>query len=385
MTSNQFLLNENLHCFGQPVRQIFTHMNTVLPVSRRRLFSAAQVSARLLSLALLAALLLPLRLQAGMEEMANAANNFLTALTDEQRAVAVYEVKSDERLNWHFIPKNDRKGLQFKDMTPAQRNLAHALLASGLSQRGYGQAMTIMSLEDILHELEKNKVPPGPTRDPERYYLTIFGKPGPKGAWGWRVEGHHLSQNFTIVDGHEVSATPSFMGTNPAEVRTGPRKGLRVLGVEEDLGRQLIKSLSPDLSKLALIDVKAPKDVITLAEKKVKALDSVGVPYAKLNADQKAQLLKLIKQYLYRCRPEIADQDLAKIEKAGFDKILFAWAGGLELGDGHYYRVQGPTFLLEYDNTQNDANHVHAVWRDFENDFGVDILRLHYAQVPHEK
>lgn len=320
-----------------------------------------------------------IRSEIAANEMAAAARNFLAALTPEQRAAAVYEVKDPERLNWHFIPKNDRKGIQFKDLTPEQRHLAQALLASGLSQRGYAQALTIMSLEAILHEMEKSRTKPGAVRDPERYYLTLFGKPGAKDAWGWRVEGHHLSVNFTLADGG-AATTPSFMGTNPAEVKDGPRQGLRVLAEEEDLGRQLVKSLRPDQKPLAILAGPAPKDIVTAAERKVTPLEFVGLSAARMTKDQSALLRRLIEQYVRRVRAEIADQELAKIQKAGFEKITFAWAGSLEHGQGHYYRVQGPTFLLEYDNTQNNANHVHAVWRDFSSDFGEDLLRKHYEQ-----
>lgn len=321
-------------------------------------------------------LISPLRANPAIEEMASAANNLLATLSPEQKAKASFGLKDDQRKDWHFIPKA-RKGLTFKEMTPAQNRLAYALLASGLSQRAFIKATTIMSLEQILLELEQGK---GPARDPEVYYVSIFGQPGEKETWGWRVEGHHLSLNFTVVDGKEVAATPSFFGTNPAKVQSGPRQGLRVLGQEEDLGRSLIKSLNASLRQTAIITNVAPKDIFTAAERKVKALDAVGVPASKLNGEQAALLRKIIREYVERVRPEVAEVDLKKIEKAGFKNILFAWAGGTEPGEGHYYRVQGPTFLLEYDNTQNNNNHVHAVWRDFENDFGDDLLRRHYEQ-----
>ena len=358
----------------------FCAMNTTALLETHCPFILARRGVTILLALAIAPLLAPsIHADTAGDEMAAAASNFLAALTPEQRATATYELKNEERLNWHFIPKNDRKGIQFKDLTPEQRNLAHALLASGLSQRGYGQAVTIMSLEAILNELEKSRGKPGATRDPERYYLTIFGQPGAKSVWGWRVEGHHLSVNFTLANG-AAAATPSFMGTNPADVKDGPRKGLRVLALEEDLGRQLVKSLNADQRQAAIIADKAPKDIITAAERKVTPLEAAGLSAARMTKDQAAVLRRLIEQYVRRDRAEIADQDLARIQQAGFDKILFAWAGGLERGQGHYYRVQGPTFLLEYDNTQNDNNHVHAAWRDFANDFGEDLLRKHYEQ-----
>jgi len=314
------------------------------------------------------------------EEMAAAATKFLDALTPPQRAKAVFDFKSDERPNWFFIPKV-RQGLTIKEMTPAQRILAHALLRTGLSAMGYEKATNIMSLEPILKELEAGRG--AMVRDGELYYFSIFGKPEPAGTWSWRVEGHHCSQNFTIVKGEFFSGTPSFLGTNPAEVRQGPRKGLRVLAEDEDLGRALVKSLNQAQRKSAIYEATAPKEVITSNKRKVLPLETVGVPATELTQDQKGQLQSLVKAYVNRLRGELAELDMKKIDKAGWDKVYFAWAGGLEKGDPHYYRVQGPTFLIEYDNTQNDANHIHAVWRDFNNDFGEDLLRQHYAAEPH--
>ncbi|PYK98131.1 MAG: hypothetical protein DME19_13670 [Verrucomicrobia bacterium] len=315
------------------------------------------------------------------EEMAMAADNFLATLTPEQTAKATYPVNANERFNWHFIPR-ERKGLPLKEMKPEQKHLAHALLSTALSHRGYLKASTIMSLEQVLRDLEQGK---GPARDPELYFVTIFGKPDAKGTWGWRVEVHHLSLNFMLAEGKEISVTPSFLGSNPGEVRAGPRNGLRVLGAEEDLARQLVKSLNDEQKKAAIYTNSAPREIITGNDRKAKALMPMGIPAAKLNKAQSGLLWQIIREYVFRYRPEIADQDLKKIEKAGTKNLFFAWAGGVEPKKGHYYRVQGPTFLMEYDNTQNDANHIHAVWRDFERDFGDDLLREHYERVPHAK
>lgn len=315
-----------------------------------------------------------------VDEMAAAANTFLESLQPGQAEKASFKLKDDERQNWHFIPKA-RKGLPIKEMTEEQRPLAMKLLRSGLSDHGYRKATTVISLETILRELE------GPnsrmTRDPELYYLSIFGKPDAKGTWGWRVEGHHLSVNFTIVNGQYVAGTPSFFGSNPAEVRQGPHKGTRALADEEDTGRQLVKTLTAQQREQAIFDKTAPKDIFTMAERRVQPLEQKGIAAAKLDGEQKATLLRLIQAYLGRNRPDLAREDLRKIQEAGVDKIYFAWAGATEKGQGHYYRVQGPTFLLEYDNTQNNANHIHAVWRDFENDFGEDLLKKHYQETPH--
>ena len=309
------------------------------------------------------------------EDMVEAAQAFLAALPEEKRAKAVFELKDEERFNWHFVPKA-RKGLSYKEMEPHQRVLANALLSSGLSHKGYFKASTIMSLEQILKETERGG---GPTRDPEGYYVSIFGKPESHGYWAWRFEGHHLALNFTIA-GHDVAVTPSFMGTNPGEVREGPRKGLRVLGREEDIARELVKSLNAEQQKVAIYTNKAPSDIITGADRKARILEPKGIAKARLNEEQQELLVTLIEEYLYRARPEIAAAEMKEVMGAGPEQIHFAWGGSTEPRQGHYYRVQGPTFLLEYDNTQNNANHVHAVWRDLKNDFGEDILRQHYEE-----
>lgn len=302
-----------------------------------------------------------------------AAKTLLAALTEEQAAKAKFEWTSEERFNWHFIPK-ERKGLPIKEMTPAQQGLAFGLLGSTLSQRGFLKATTVMSLEQILLEMEKGS---GPKRDPELYFVSIFGEPGAK-TWAWRFEGHHMSFNFTLAGDKILSGTPSFYGTNPGEVKTGPRKGLRVLDREEDLGRKLVKSLNAEQQKVAIYTNKAPADIITAADRKARLLSPDGLALSKMESAQKDTLWELVKEYAYRYREDAARENLEKIRATSSDKIFFAWGGGTERGEPHYYRVQGPTFLIEYDNTQNNANHVHAVMRNLENDFGEDLLKQHY-------
>jgi hypothetical protein len=319
-----------------------------------------------------------LRAHESAEDMVAAAKGFLANLTDEQKAKATYELTDAEREHWVFIPQpfegeGQRKGLTIKEMRPDQRHLAYALLSTGLSHRGYMTALNIMSLEQVLWEMENH----APKRDTLMYYVTIFGEPGSK-AWGWRVEGHHLSTNFTVADGKVVSGTPIFFASNPGEVREGPRAGLRVLAGEEDVARELVKSLSDEQKGKAVIGTTAPDEILTSNETKISALEGGGVPFSELSSEQAETLRKLIGVYVHRLRTDVADDELAAIEAAGMDKIVFAWMGGLEKGDPHYYRVQGPTFLLEYANTQNNANHVHAAWRDFDGDFGRDVLREHY-------
>ena len=316
--------------------------------------------------------------------MAAAARDFLNNLTEEQRAKATFSLDDPERKDWHFIPKpfqgeGVRGGLPLKDLRPDQRHLAYALLSTGLSRKGFSTALQIMSLEQVLWEIEQ-----APKRDSSMYYVSIFGKPGEK-TWGWRVEGHHLSTNFTIAGGKVVAGTPVFFASNPAEVLDGPRKGLRVLAGEEDAARTLMKSLDEPKRKQALIMDKAPRDILTSADQKVDPLQGGGLAYGKMNETQQQQIRDLIDVYLNRLHKTVAAGEWKQIKEAGLEKIVFAWAGGLEKNQPHYYRVQGPTFLLEYANTQNGANHVHAVWRDFAGDFGEDLLRKHYAEYHRSK
>lgn len=313
--------------------------------------------------------------------MAAAADKFLAALDDAQRARASFPFQDEERRNWHFIPR-DRRGLPIKEMKPVQRTLALGLLRASLSEHGFAKATNIMSLELILRDLEG--VGARFDRNPELYYFSVFGRPLGEPPWGFRVEGHHLAVNVTVAGGHAVAVTPSFFGSNPAEVRRGPRHGLRVLAEEEDAARMLLKSLDAGQRRIAIVSTNAPADIITSNQRKVTALAPVGLLGSRLSLEQKAQMINLISSYVRRFRAELADEDLRKIQKAGIEQVRFAWYGSPDIGARHYYRVQGPTFLLEYDNTQNDANHIHAVWRDFNNDFGDDLLRQHYEQSPHD-
>jgi hypothetical protein len=310
-------------------------------------------------------------------EMAKAAGAFLASLTPEQKAQATFPFESDakgERVNWHFIPR-ERKGLPLKDMTEPQVALARALLKTGLSDDGYKKAETIQSLEAILREMEKDTTG---KRDPMKYFVSVFGTPGEK-VWGWRWEGHHQSFNYTSAGDAAPSMTPSFFGTNPGEVREGDRKGLRVLGLEEDLGRSLVKSLNEEQRKIAVMPGDAPKEIFN-DPKRPDPTKPEGIPASKMTDDQRATLVKIIKLYLFRARPDVAAEEFAKIEKAGAGNVHFAWAGGFELGQPHYYRIQNTAFVLEYDNTQNNANHVHSIWRDFANDFGLDLLKQHVSE-----
>ncbi|MCB1276416.1 DUF3500 domain-containing protein [Prosthecobacter sp.] len=342
---------------------------------------AQRLAAPFFSLCLALSSVTPCEAHDAGTQMSAIANVFLSALSAEQKSKASFEFGSEERENWHFIPR-ERKGLPMKEMSPQQRLLAHALLNTGLSFRGSAKAVTIMSLEEVLYQIEGaeelKRAATREKRDPEKYFFSIFGEPADKGTWGWRVEGHHLSLNFTIKDGQMLRATPSFMGSNPGEIRQGPLTGLRVLAVEEELGRELVKSLTPEQFKAAFVATEAPKEMITAAEHKVNPLSPAGLADSELNEKQKGMLARLIAEYIDRLRPEIAEAAREEIKNSG--TVYFAWAGGRERGEPHYYRVQGKTFLLEYDNTQNDANHVHSVWRSFDGDFGRDLLGEHLKQ-----
>ncbi len=326
--------------------------------------------------------------------MSTAASRFLASLTPEQRQKATFAFDADERLRWHFVPAETypRKGLTIKEMTAAQRKAAHDLLKAGLSQRGYLTATSIMDLETVLGALESAQraaaaQPPRGTplvRDPERYFFSVFGNPSGKDPWGWRIEGHHVSLHFSVVNGTLVASTPTFFGSNPAEVREGPKKGLRILGAEEDAARALLHALDAARREKAIVEKTAPADMLTVANVDIKPLSPAGLTADAMTAPQRELLMKLIDVYTGFMAPDLAADRQARLKKAGIEKIGFAWAGETEKGKKHYYRVQGPTFLIEYDNTQNDGNHIHSVWRDFNGDFGRDLLREHLKSTPHE-
>lgn len=311
--------------------------------------------------------------------MADAANAFLSSLTSDQRSKAVIAFDDDERMNWHYVPRS-RKGISLKEMNEKQRALAREFLKSGLSQRGYLKASTIIELEKILYEMEGSSA-----RDRELYYFTIFGTPGNKNAWAWRVEGHHLSLNFTVVNCTMVATAPSFLGANPAEVRSGAMRGTRALAGEDDKARELVQSLDNNQRKIAIFRSDPYSEIQTRDDEQVKPLEPVGIVASQLNDRQRELLLQLLQEYASTLEPALAAERIKKLHDAGIEKIRFGWAGGIEKGQPNYYRIQGPTFLVEFDNTQDNANHTHTVWRDFEGDFGRDLLREHYRNSPHHR
>ena len=317
--------------------------------------------------------------------MQKAAIQFLDSLSADQKAKASFPFDSDERLRWHFIPNEmfPRKGLMIKDMNEAQRRLAHDLLRSGLSARGYLKVTSIIELEDILKAIETGGKM---ARNKEEYLFSVFGTPAAKGRWGWRVEGHHISLRFAVVDGavsNNVATSPTFLGSNPAEVQEGPKKGQRVLADEEDAARALVLALPGNLQQQAIVNAVAPGDILTMNKNDITPLPDQGVAYGAMGSPQQALFTKLIEAYTSNMEADIAAERMAKIKSAGIDKVRFAWLGETDKGKKHYYSVQGPTFLIEYDNTQNNGNHIHSVWRDFNGDFGRDTLREHLREVVH--
>jgi hypothetical protein len=282
-----------------------------------------------------------------------------------------------QRLDWHFIPKDARKGLQIKDMDDAQRQATHQLLQGLLSQVGYDKATQIMHLENVLHEYESAR---GPIRDPLRYFVTFFDQPTADGRWGVSFEGHHLSLNYVLDGGRVISSSPQVFATNPAimkgENKSGVAVGTRILDKEETLAFELVNSLSDQQRQVAVIADRAPREILSAATPQVPRQEPAGIAAGQLAADQKTLLFRLIDAYIDAMPQEVAQQRRQDIEQAGRDAVQFAWAGSLKPGVGHYYRIQGPTFWIELVNTQpdamgNPANHVHSIWRDPRGDFAL--------------
>ena len=310
--------------------------------------------------------------------MAAAADAFIGTLSADQRDQGTWEMDAEQRFDWHFIPR-ERYGVLLKDMNPEQRIAGHGLLQSVLSSQGYLKATGVMQLEGILGVIEGRPE----RRDPEDYYFNIFGDPSQDGAWAWRFEGHHISMNFAAAGGGVPSVTPTFLGSNPAVVGEGPNAGRRLLGAEEDRARELLALLTAGQLRTAIIETEAPRDIITGNARTVEFDSYQGLPASEMNRAQTLALMLLISEYLNNANAEVAGAKMQQIHDAGLENLYFAWAGSTERGEGHYYRIHGPTVLIEYDNTQGGANHVHSVLRDPDNDFGDDLLRRHYEEADH--
>jgi len=307
------------------------------------------------------------------DDMVKAARAWLAKLDTRQRSQAQLQWTNRRREDWHYVPRG-RPGITFRDMTPEQVAAAWEVLGSLLSARGIDQVRGQLKIEGVLAELSGSLS----FRDPGNYALVLFGDPaGTTAPWAWRFEGHHLSLTFTLR-GDAVATTPSFFGANPAEVPKGPKKGQRTLADEEDEGRKLLSMLDAGPRAAAIIDTSSYGDIVTRAAERVNPLENRGLEARAMTAEQKAQLRKLIEVHAASFEAPLRDARLARAAE-GFDSIRFAWAGATGRGRPHYYRVQGPKFLIEYDASQDGGNHIHTVWRDFAGDFGRDLLREHHS------
>ncbi len=289
--------------------------------------------------------------------------------------------RDEERVNWHYVPRG-RKGVPFKDMTAPARTAAHELMKASLSGVGYAKAVNVVRLEEVLRQLETFG---GLLRDHEKYHVTVFGTPDAAAPWGWRLEGHHLSLNFTLVPGRPVAVTPAFFGANPAEVPSGAHRGLRVLADEQDLGLALARGIEASLRGRFVIATDTPGDIVSGPGRGDSLKTPAGVALGELGGEQRALAVRLIETYARNMRSEVAEAELRRMGEAGIEHVHFAWAGPIDPRRPHYYRLHGPTLLIEYDNTQNSANHIHSVWHDPRNDFGTDALRAHYERGHHRR
>lgn len=312
------------------------------------------------------------------QQAVNAAEQFISLLSKEQKSETVFPFDAEERYNFHFVPR-ERKGITFNEMNDAQKKAALALMKTCIGEQAFAKTQEIMQLEPILKEIE-NRKPEDHYRDPGNYHISIFGIPSPTTTWGWRFEGHHISFNFSVDKNKLVSGTPGFLGSNPAIVLDGPYKGKQVLKEETESGFALLQSLNEQQLKKAIVATNAPNDITSFNNRKAIVQDAAGIGYAELTPAQQQLMLQLVTLYVRRFTKLFADSMLKEIQNAGLDKLHFAWmgAGKTGVGNPHYYRVQGPTILIEYDNTQNNANHVHSVLRDLKHDFGGDELLEHY-------
>ena len=313
---------------------------------------------------------------AAVSQMTEACSNFLNSLNSDQKAKTVYSYLDGERIFWYYPPLN-RHGLPLREMDAKQRQLAYAVMASGLTDKSYEQAKLIIEHEDILGPLEVEQDKVTFLRDTERYYFTIFGEPGGSDPWGWRVEGHHVCLNYSIWNDKVIAVTPFFFGANPAEVRKGPKNGLRILGDREDLAFELMESLDAGQQSKAIIYDEAPLDILTYNSSKVSLPREEGLPASRMSGTQQEMLMALVTLYVSQVRSDVAQERLDAFKTDGIDGIHLAWAGPVDKSKAHYYRLHGGDFLVEFDNRQDGANHIHSVYRDVENDFASDVLRQH--------
>jgi hypothetical protein len=328
--------------------------------------------------------------------MVAAAAALLAALTAAQREQACF-VFGDERRDWSFAPARDRGGLPIGALDDGQRRLAHELIVTGTSLPGYTKVVSVLAMEHVLRALTPDAAD---LFDPERYCFKVFGEPG-ENAWGWQFAGHHVSLNFTVVGGRYISPTPCLLGSEPASYGI-----LAPLADDEELGFRLVRSLDAAQRHAAIIWHRSPPDFATrivlkigdterpdpvfgpepdyrLSEDERDILSYVrakpkGLSAGQLNLRQLDELAAIVGAFARRLPDEVAGVQMRELERAGLDNLTFAWAGGTEPGDRHYFRIQGPTLLIEHDNTQANSNHIHSVWRNPADDFGDDVLAEHY-------
>ena len=321
---------------------------------------------------------------AAAREIAATVRAWLAGLDDGQRAQANFPFETPERFVWAYTP-GPRKGLAIGDMRPDQRAAARAIVAATVSARTAAEIEGIIALETVLGQLERADGRSGwPRRDPERYWFAVFGDPASSTPWSWRLGGHHVAVHVTVDGDRVIGTTPSFLGANPAVIPTGPRAGTRMLPGEEGLARAFIAELTPPERAVAVVDAVAPADILT-GNGRLADMRSVpvGIRVGDLGAPARAALERLIRHYVDRARPEVAQATWDLITQDGLGDATFAWAGSDLPGHGHYYAIRGTRFVIEYDNTQNGANHIHAVWRDLQNDWGADLLAEHLADAHH--
>jgi hypothetical protein len=306
------------------------------------------------------------------------ARKFLSSLDGPVKSKLMFGYNDNERYNWNFVPTS-RRGAPVGDLNEAQRKSLEELLIVFLSEQGYRKATGVMTLEGILREVEGRGVNDN-FRDPKKYYVSFFGEPEMKSLWGWRLEGHHLSLNFTYFNGVVEAATPSFMGANPAVVPSGSHKGHQLLKDETELAFAFVNVLTADQLKTAVFSPAALPEIVTGNAREAKLLEPKGISYRNLTDEQQKAFIKLLNVFVKNYELGFSSKLWEKIQKAGVDNLTFAWAGATTPGSGIYYRIQGPTLQVEYDNTQTRANHVHTAVRDLTNDFAGDILKQHYQK-----
>ncbi len=322
-------------------------------------------------------------------DVVGAATRLFDSLSAMQKAVAVTPFEGEHRFHWHYFPDSmveaayghARMGVSYKYLSEEQDKLAEDLLRSGLSAQGIAKAKGVMKLEELLRILENDA---SGHRDREAYYFSIFGKPSAASAWGWRFEGHHLSLNFTVKNGKLVSASPAFFGANPHTVLEGPDKGMQVLAREDEIARQLVASLNAKQRDQAVLQEVAYPDILTFVDRRARLENEPrGLPASELGFSSFGLLRSLVAEYAGNGSAAIKDRRMKSFDSTSREKILFAWTGSTKPDKGVYYRVQTPEFLIEYDNTQNQGNHSHSVWRDWEGDFGLDVLAAHHRSIEH--